>query len=298
MTYSVLSDQAILREMAAHHIVIDPFCPENLSTSSYDVTLGKYYYREQVPKPNPGGTFMYNPYSRKEVERIWGTPQEATCLSKCYHKKCEGIHPDDLVIFVEPGETILAHTNEFIGGLHDITTMMKARSSFGRNFIEICKCAGWGDVGYVNRWTMEITNNSQYYAIPLIVGRRIAQIIFFKTEGILDDKHSYPDFIQSKYQTVRNVSELQEKWYSSDMLPRLYLDQECVRSVVKPPDEKVVIKNALEPATTGSKGSKPIGPEAVTTEATTEAATGKTMPEATTEASTEAATEAVIAATE
>jgi hypothetical protein len=33
-----------------------------------------------------------------------------------------------------------------------VTTMMKARSSLGRNFIEICKCAGWGDVGYINRW--------------------------------------------------------------------------------------------------------------------------------------------------
>lgn len=64
---------------------------------------------------------------------------------------------------------------------------MKARSSLGRNFIEICKCAGWGDVGYVNRWTMEITNNSRYYTIPLVVGRRVAQIVFFETEGILDE---------------------------------------------------------------------------------------------------------------
>lgn len=28
-----------------------------------------------------------------------------------------------------------------------VTTMMKARSSMGRNFIEVCKCAGWGDIG-------------------------------------------------------------------------------------------------------------------------------------------------------
>lgn len=63
--------------------------------------------------------------------------------------------------------------------------MMKARSSIGRNFIEVCKCAGWGDVGYINRWTMEITNNSSHYAIPLVVGRRIGQIIFFETGPIL-----------------------------------------------------------------------------------------------------------------
>jgi dCTP deaminase-like len=55
----------------------------------------------------------------------------------------------------------------------------------GRNFIEVCKCAGWGDIGYTNRWTMEITNNSRHYSIPLVVGRRVAQIIFFESEGCL-----------------------------------------------------------------------------------------------------------------
>lgn len=58
----------------------------------------------------------------------------------------------DRIIWITPGETILAHTNEFIGGCKSVTTMMKARSSLGRNFIEVCKCAGWGDVGYINRW--------------------------------------------------------------------------------------------------------------------------------------------------
>ena len=91
---------------------------------------------------------------------------------------------DDQVILLEPGETILAHTNEFIGGKGEVTTMMKARSSVGRNFIEVCKCAGWGDVGYVNRWAMEITNNSRHYTIPLVVGRRVAQIVFFETGPI------------------------------------------------------------------------------------------------------------------
>jgi len=221
--YSVLSDKAILREMKNQHIVIEPFNPKYLSTSSYDVTLGPHYYREQQPThlfP------IYSPYSEKEVNRIWGQPFKA----KTMNNPPEGIHSDDLVILISPGETILAHTNEFIGRLHDITTMMKARSSFGRNFIEICKCAGWGDIGYVNRWTMEITNNSQYYTIPLVVGRRIAQIVFFKTEGILNPLQSYPKFALSKYQTTTDLAILQERWSPSDMLPRLYLDSECKQS--------------------------------------------------------------------
>jgi dCTP deaminase len=92
----------------------------------------------------------------------------------------------------------------------------------GRNFIEVCKCAGWGDVGFFNRWTMEITNISRRHTIPLVVGRRIAQIVFFETGQILD--RSYSD--AGKYQTSSDLSELQAKWSPSLMLPRLHKDAE------------------------------------------------------------------------
>eukprot|EP00026_Physarum_polycephalum_P013937 Phypoly_transcript_14398.p2 GENE.Phypoly_transcript_14398~~Phypoly_transcript_14398.p2 ORF type:complete len:104 (+),score=8.59 Phypoly_transcript_14398:561-872(+) len=100
--------------------------------------------------------------------------------------------------------------------------MMKARSSMGRNFIEVCKCAGWGDVGYVNRWTMEITNNSRHYSIPLVVGRRIAQLVFFDSEGILDKSYEK----SGKYQTTDDLETLQKNWTPYDMLPKMYKDKE------------------------------------------------------------------------
>lgn len=96
----------------------------------------------------------------------------------------------------------------------------------GRNFIEVCKCAGWGDIGYVNRWTMEITNNSRYYSIPLVVGRRIAQIIFFDTVGTVG-KRQYGD--SGKYQGSQSVEELCQNWTPTDMLPKMYLDREITR---------------------------------------------------------------------
>ena len=123
------------------------------------------------------------------------------------------------------GETILAHTIEFIGGKNYITTMMKARSSMGRNFIEVCKCAGWGDVGFTNRWTMEITNNSRHYVIPLVVGRRIAQIVFMKTGAIAG-----ADYTEGgKYQGTGNIRELKREWKPRMMLPKLYQDREVSR---------------------------------------------------------------------
>ena len=156
-----LSDKKILEHKKAGTIVIEPFTRKNLATSSYDVTLGEWFFREQQPKYNHS---LYNIWSKEHTEHVWGANKvERAVIAKEAFKKYkfewDGISPNDKVIMLRPGETILAHTNEFIGGRDIVTTMMKARSSMGRNFIEVCKCAGWGDVGYVNRWTMEITNN-------------------------------------------------------------------------------------------------------------------------------------------
>jgi len=218
-----LSDKKIIKERNEGNIVIEPFNEKNLSTASYDVTLGRYFFAEQSPQHFQ---HVYNPYDKKHVERIWGKePLKAESAEKVfrhYDFDFEGIHEDDNVIVLDPGETILAHTQEFIGGRNHITTMMKARSSLGRNFIEVCKCAGWGDVGFVNRWTMEITNNSRHYSIPLVVGRRVAQIIFFETGEIADS-----DYTESgKYQNEADLENLKDAWNPEQMLPKMYDDRE------------------------------------------------------------------------
>lgn len=161
------------------------------------------------------------------MEHVWGADKvERAVMAKeafeKYNFAWEGIKPTDKVIMLRPGETILAHTNEFIGGKNHITTMMKARSSLGRSFIEVCKCAGWGDVGYINRWTMEITNNSKNYIIPLVVGRRIAQIIFFETGPIEGADYS----VTGKYNPGKTLTELKKKWKPEMMLPKLYSDRD------------------------------------------------------------------------
>lgn len=218
-----LSDKKILAELKTGDIVIEPFNRKHLATSSYDVTLGEYYFAEQNP---PHFENLYNIYNKQHVSRVWGTkPHRAKTAKevlKNYRFDFKGISPKDKIILLAPGETILAHTQEFIGGRRHITTMMKARSSLGRSFIEVCKCAGWGDVGYTNRWTMEVTNNSKHYYIPLVVGRRIAQIIFFETGPILKSDYAQ----QGKYQSDASLSVLKKSWKPETMLPRLYLDRD------------------------------------------------------------------------
>src|SRR3989344_716854 len=218
-----LSDRKILEAMKEGIILIEPFDRKNLATSSYDVTLGEYFFTEQHP-----GHFenIYNIYDKSHVDRVWGTEakhaKEARHVLKKYAFDWKGISPGEKIILLAPVETILAHTEEFIGGRERITTMMKARSSLGRSFISVCKCAGWGDVGYTNRWTMEITNASNRYYIPLVVGRRIAQIIFFETGPILSSDYAG----SGKYQSSGTFAQLKKDWKPEMMLPRLYLDRD------------------------------------------------------------------------
>ncbi|TAK58426.1 hypothetical protein EPO14_03705 [Patescibacteria group bacterium] len=218
-----LSDKKILEHMKAGTVVIEPFQRENLATSSYDVTLGEWYFKEQPPQ---GHKKIYNVYSKSDTEVVWDTkPRRAKTAKeelKNFNFSFDGIRPDDKVILMEPGETILAHTQEFIGGRESVTTMMKARSSMGRNFINVCKCAGWGDVGYTNRWVMEISNASQHYIIPLVVGRRIAQLVFFETGPILAGDYTKT----GKYQTTTDVAKLKKTWKPETMLPKLWADRD------------------------------------------------------------------------
>jgi dCTP deaminase len=220
---TILSNRDIT-ERLGNSVIIEPFNPQNVNTSSYDVTLGQWYFIEHRP------SFLtrlfrstYNIWSYQHVERVWGKPivaREARSIWKWRVPK--NIHPRDLVILIPRRHTILAHTLEFIGGRLNVTTMMKARSSFGRNFIAVCKCAGYGDVGYTNRWTMEITNYSRFYRIPLVVGRRIAQIVFMET-----GEQTGPDYTETgKYQRSADVRELEMRWRPEMMLPRLDKDRD------------------------------------------------------------------------
>jgi dCTP deaminase len=215
-------------------IVIDPFVPENMGTSQFDVTLGVNFYREVKPSNDEWACWLvgdypiYNPFSEEEVLPKW-------LLQKAHHHKTiaeklkwpkllDNIGPEERIIIITPGETILAHTQEFIGSnCNNITTMMKARSSAGRNFLEVCKCAGMGDIGYCNRWTMEITNNSRFRALPLVVGRRIAQLIFFETDALASDDNYATE---GKYQNTNDLEELKAQWKPADMLPKQWRDRE------------------------------------------------------------------------
>jgi dCTP deaminase len=182
----LLSDKRILEERANGNIAIDPFDRRQLGTNSYDCRLGEWYFESSKYAELVDFT------EEDQAVAFWGDPVRARGS-----------------IVVKPGTTILAHTQEVIGATNGITTTMHARSSIGRSGLSVCKCAGVGDVGYVARWTMEISNHSMC-SIVLPLGLRICQIKF--------------DFVGETLKEYDGKYGQQDEWTPYDMLPRLHRD--------------------------------------------------------------------------
>lgn len=182
----LLSDKRILEERDHGNIVIEPFDERQLGTNSYDCRLGEWYF--QPTKYLDVIDFT----DEQQALSFWGDPIRARGT-----------------LVVKPGTTILAHTQEVIGARNGITTTMHARSSIGRSGLSVCKCAGVGDVGYISRWTMEISNHTTC-SIVLPVGIRVCQIKFDLVGETLKE-------YQGKYGQG-------SEWTPYDMLPRLYRD--------------------------------------------------------------------------
>lgn len=232
----ILSDTEILKEKEIGRITISPFKMGNLGNCSYDVSLGEWYAREHIID-------TLCPSCPDIVKDYWSPMVIADILNLdkckgCEYEDQEGQESIDFIkdrvlyhtcklpkslsgkrfIVLLPDQNILAHTEEFIGGRYNITTMLKAKSTIGRLNIDIRGSAGMGDVGYISRWSMRIKNEG-HSPLLLIVGMKIGQIVFIRTgQPALS---SYEE--KGNYQVTGEISEIIEKWKPDDILPKVKL---------------------------------------------------------------------------
>lgn len=222
----VYSDTEIRHALIQGHIVCHPLIDDNIRGSSIDLTLGQWYYEcdDRAAGGIPG---IYNPFDEDDVARYFvgpirakpWDPWETGGDGRTLAGELSGIPVDHPLIMLKPRTRILAHSHEFVGIHPPGTTEMRARSSWGRNGIAVCLCAGWGDPGYINRWTMEIHNHNDE-AVPLPIGERVAQLIFHRTGPVSGHYGS-----GGKYQTSEELDEVVRGWRPSAMLPRSYKDE-------------------------------------------------------------------------
>lgn len=249
ISYGTFSDAELTVALELGHVVCDP-APSKVNGSSIDVTLGHYFYHAGTARETGG---IFNPFDKEDVDRYFGEAKKALPLEQVRKKiqreiallvmkgllsredgneryerfsdleQLKGIPQDHPVVILRPGERILGHTNEFIGIRPPGTTSMHSRSTTGRIGVAACFCAGWGDPGYVNRWTMEINNLNENEYVPIPVGYRIAQIVFSMTGPVNVEYAKATGNYQST--SSNDLAEIKRIWTPSQMLPRAYKDE-------------------------------------------------------------------------
>lgn len=83
---------------------------------------------------------------------------------------------------LEPGECLLARTEENIKVPDDMVAFVTGRSTVGRMFVTVHQTAGLIDPGYEGWITLEVANSGELWQ-RIEVGERIAQIWFVPLAG-------------------------------------------------------------------------------------------------------------------
>ena len=160
----ILSDLAILEELAKGTIVIDPFREEALGSNSYDVHLSQYL----------------------------AVYRDAELDARRHNQIEEVIIPEEGLVLV-PGKVYLGVTLEYTE-THRHVPFLEGKSSTGRLGIDIHATAGKGDVGFCNTWTLEI---SVAQPVRVYAGMPIGQLIFFEVAG--EVQRTYASKPNAKY---------------------------------------------------------------------------------------------------
>ena len=152
---AMLTGSEIERAHEAGKIYIDPFCSDCIRPNSYDIHIGNTLT-------------WYSDFDRAiDVRTPESTPDTVT----------ETI-PDT-------GYTLKAHKLYLISTLERVGSncyvpMVTGRSSIGRYGISVHQEAGFGDVGFCGKWTLQVMSPFDFKIYP---NMRIGQIYFLTTEG-------------------------------------------------------------------------------------------------------------------
>lgn len=154
----MLSGKAILKAIEDGDIVIDPLVPEHVGPNSVDLTIDELW----------------------SVEPLFGVldprKDNAGSLNALYWNAWNGKE----YLQLEPGVLYLGKTREVAGARRNYVPCIEGRSSLARLGLHVHISAGFGDVGYVNHWTLELLAT---LPIRIYQGMRIAQIYFTRLEG-------------------------------------------------------------------------------------------------------------------
>jgi dCTP deaminase len=178
----ILTDKAILDEMAKGTIKVEPYDRNALGSNSYDVHLGKYLatYTNEV-------------------------------LDAKQHNTIEHFEIPEEGIVLEPSKFYLGVTLEYTE-THAHVPFLEGKSSTGRLGIDIHATAGKGDVGFCGYWTLEI---SVKQPVRVYAGMPIGQLIYFPILGEIEVKYNQKQNAKYSGQHSRPVESMMWKNFKS-----------------------------------------------------------------------------------
>jgi len=160
----MLSGKEIAREVDNGRIKINPYTSDRVGPNSYDLRLSRQLkvYRLE-----------FNP---------WGNAQQIQHLDTKEENATEDwFMPDDGLILV-PNQLYLGHTVE-IAGSNYYVPCIEGRSSIARLGVQVHMTAGFGDIGFIGQWTLEI---QVAHPVKLYPDMRVCQIYFHQIIGDYD----------------------------------------------------------------------------------------------------------------
>lgn len=146
----MLTGPEIIKQVEAGNITIRPFETANVGPNSVDLRLGN-------------------------TLRVY--LDEA--LDSAVQNETMPITMDRTGYVLEPGELYLGHTIERAGSTVYVPKL-EGRSSLARLGLQVHMTAGFGDVGFVGQWTLEMTVQKPLKVYP---GARICQVCFHEVVG-------------------------------------------------------------------------------------------------------------------
>lgn len=151
----ILTGNAIERAISYKEIEIDPFNIKHLGVNSYDLTLAP-------------------------ILMIYARPPESPLdLNTISNEKMVSFEIPENGLVLKPGELYLGSSVErTFTSAH--VPLIETRSSMARAGFSSHVSAGFGDIGFNGKWTLEITVIRPLRVYPNI---RVAQIYFLKPEG-------------------------------------------------------------------------------------------------------------------
>jgi dCTP deaminase len=167
----ILNGDEIIYRHDRSDIVLEPWDLKKVGTNSYDVALHpilKAYERYNILNEEDKPLCLIDK----------GPSHEFAIDPKKNNKLIEFTVPERGFL-LQRGQFVLGATNETnLNQADDIVPMIEGRSSIARLGLSIHVTAGFGDIGFCGRWTLEITAAENIVLYPYMP---IGQLYWIKT---------------------------------------------------------------------------------------------------------------------